>query len=277
MTITPKNLIKLVRFTTGRRIFTMRQVRRAAVALNVPELIDHIDRSIAHDREVLRLETGWRSRRQSRRQHDPEARRIDIRVDHAVTGIRDVAQMYVRTASMGDPVHSAATRFLNIAFPGGVFPITSLPFVEQLAAVERLQALIATELGAEAAALGLGSMLVLLSALTDEYRAVLDRGPRAMNFAEVKTAREAGQDRLAVLVAMILTYFPRTDESTDTRARAALLGPILQQQAAIRRHLAERRAVPDIDPGGEENADGEEDTDTGPDATERQLRSANVE
>ena len=41
MSTTPKEFINLVRFTTGRRIFTARQVRAVAVALNLPELVAH--------------------------------------------------------------------------------------------------------------------------------------------------------------------------------------------------------------------------------------------
>ena len=39
MTTTPRQLINLVRFTTGRRIFTNRHVRQAAVAVGLHEVL----------------------------------------------------------------------------------------------------------------------------------------------------------------------------------------------------------------------------------------------
>ena len=39
----------------------------------------------------------------------------------------------------------------------------------------------------------------------------------------VRQARDFGQDQLAVLVALIISHFPRPDDLTDRRARAGVL------------------------------------------------------
>lgn len=251
MDTTLRQLITLVRFTTGRRIFTMRQVREQAVAMNLPDIVAHIDTATAHERSTIDLEARWNMRGDFSRRHAPQATEIDSRVDQTLTGMRDTAAVYVRGAPVGDPTRMAAERFLDKVFPTGVYPITSLPFVDQLAAVERILTIIGTELNAEVALLGLVPMVALLTALTDEYRDILAIGPSNLAFAEVRQARDFGQDQLAVLVALIISHFPRPDDITDRRARAELLAPILAQQQAIRQYLNDRRSVPDIDPDGE--------------------------
>lgn len=254
METTPRAFIKLVLFTTGRRIFALRHVRAAAVALNLPDLVTHVDQATAHDRATRKLETQWRLRGDFDRRHAPEAQEVDNRLDQALTATRDVAATYARAAPLGSPRRETAERFLAKAFPDGVYPITSLPFVEQLAAVEDLLEVIATELPAEVAALGLGEMIALVAEITDEYRAVLDRGPSNVEYAEVQVARERGQTWLVELVVKILGHFPNTEDRAHEQARDELLGPILAQQKAIRRYLRERITVPDVDPDGEPDA-----------------------
>lgn len=251
MDTTIRGLIKLVRFTTGRRIFTLRQVREQAVAYNLPDVVGHIDMATAHDRSTLDMEVRWNMRGDFGRRHSPRALQVDNLVDQAVTGLRDTAQVYVRSAPVGDATRAAAERFLAQVFPAGVYPITSLPFIDQLAAVERILTLIATELSGEVAQMGLGPMIALLSARTDEYRAVLAEGPSSLEYSDVQAARDLGQDHLCVLVAMIISLYPRPEDENDERARADLLGPILAQQEAIRHYLNARKSVPDIDPDGE--------------------------
>lgn len=261
-----RGLIRLVRFTTGRRIFTLQEVRAQAVAHNLPDVVAHIDMATAHDRGTLKLEARWRMRGDFGRRHSPRAIHVDNLVDQTLTGVRDAAQVYIRNSPVGDPTRAAAERFLDQVFPGGVYPITSLPFIDQLAEVQRIQALITDELSAEVAQLGLGPMLALLSARTDEYRAVLTEGPSNLGFEQVQVARDLGQDYLAVLVALIINHFPRPNDPGDERARALLLGPILAQQRAIRQYLSARRNVPDIDPdAGEPDIDPDIDPDIGPD------------
>lgn len=254
METTPRQLISLVRFTTGRRIYVYRQVRAAAQSLNQPTLVDHIDTAIAHDRNVLDLETRWRTRTPFRRRHAPAAQQVDDRLDLAITALRDVPMSYVRATPVGDPMREAAERFIAEVFPDGVAPITSLPFVDQLAAVEHMLDVIASDVTVEVATLSLGYMVSVVTQLTDEYRTVLDRKTITVEFPDVQAARDIGQDNLSELIAMILGQFHKTRDRAHQQARASLLGPILAQQQAIRAYLRDRSPVPDVDPDGEPDA-----------------------
>ncbi len=247
-TTAPRQLISLVRFTTGRRIYVLRQVRTVAVPLNQPAMVTHIDEAIAHDRATLDLEIRWRTRGEYGRRHAPEAQNVDNRVDTAVGSLRDVAFAYVRAAPPGDAKRKAAEYFLDKVFPDGVAPITGLPFVDELAAVEHILDIIATDLGAQVAELSLEHLVALLTSVTDEYRAVLDRGPDMVEFPQVQESRDIGQDNLLELMAMILGAFPKTRDPAHRDARERLPGPIMAQQQAIRRYLRDRAQVPDVDP-----------------------------
>jgi len=60
-------------------------------------------------------------------------------------------------------------------------------------------------------------------------------------------ARAEGQDFLLQSVVMILARH-RTRSPQDIAARTALLGPVLEQNEAIRLYLKARRTVQDVNP-----------------------------
>jgi hypothetical protein len=68
-----------------------------------------------------------------------------------------------------------------------------------------------------------------------------------VDFGQVRAARAQGQAHLLEAVAMIIGKYPKSS-AEDVAARVALLGPILQQNEAIRAYLKSRRSVQDVDP-----------------------------
>ena len=251
MATTPRQLIKLVVFTTGRRIYALRKVRATALALSLTDLVAHIDAAIAHDRTTLTLEARWRGRRVYGRRHAPETTDIDNRLDQLLTGVRNTLMTFIQALSQGDPRREAAERFVDGVFPQGVYPITSLPFIDQLAAIEDLLDRIAADFSAEVALLSISHLIALIAEVTDEYREALDQGPSRLDYATVKAAQDRGQDFLLAIVAMALGAFYRIDDPAHNDAREALLAPIMDQQEAIREYLRARRPVEDVDPDGD--------------------------
>ena len=139
-------------------------------------------------------------------------------------------------------------------FPTTVRDITTLPYVEELAQVERIiRVLESSDWAPVVKDMGLGRQAAYLKSLEQKYREAI-KAPGKIDFNEVKSARAKGQSLMLQGVAMILGLYP-SDSAADREARAALMGPVLHQNAAIRQYLKARRAIVDVHPEtGEEEA-----------------------
>lgn len=239
-------IIHLAQFTSGRRIHALLEVRAVAVALGDTALVQRIDAALADDRRTRALDNRWSGRR-SKPDHSDEAKEIDRAVDQLLTSIRDAAEMYTKSAFAGTTMESHAVRFLGVAFPNGVQPITSLPFVDQVAAVEVLLEAFGGELAAQVAALHLDPLVLRLKEITVEYRAAVYNSRDDLDFATVQAARARGQRNLLEIVAMIAGAYYSHTQADHVERRARLLQPILEQDRLIRSYLAARRSVPDLD------------------------------
>jgi hypothetical protein len=126
--------------------------------------------------------------------------------------------------------------------------MTSLGFVDELAAVENILTAFDADLAPSVAELGLTRLAKRLAKLAVEYRSALDAPePEVVRFGEIRAARAQGQQHLLQAVAQILGKHWR-DTPEDVAARAALMAPILKQNEAIRQSLRTQRPVEDIDP-----------------------------
>ncbi len=250
-------VIDIYMFPTGRRLFAHGLVVQQAKALKDADLVKHCNAAIAADRECLALERRWAGIAAAARRKAPalpssstkDAAKIDPLVDKTLTAIRDHAESQRAGTSPDDPINHVVATFLVRVFPAGVQEVTSLPFVEELSAVEHiLEKLGGAELSPIVTELGLERLVTRLGGHTERYRAAL-RAPaeETIAFGQVRAARAAGQERLLQTVAMIVgRHYRSTPE--DVAARAALLGPILVQNAAIGEVMRSRSTVADVDP-----------------------------
>ena len=188
-------------------------------------------------------------------------RELDNRMDRALTGFRDGARAMAAGAAGDDPIHDLVATLLDAIFPAGVYAVTSLPYIDQLAGVEAIVDLLEGDLSQLVAALSLRPLAERLIRLAREYRTMLQSQPIRLAFAEVKDSRVTGQAFLLEIIAMILGTYHRHDSERHGQARAALLGPILEQNEAIRAYLRQRRPVLDIDPDTGEPEPGAEPGD----------------
>lgn len=251
------DLLNLATFTSGRRIHALLQVREAAVEMSGQELLlARIDSAIDEDRHTRQLDNHWKGSK-GKPIYSPQVSRIDNWVDQLLTSIRDVAEAYRKAALEGSSERADAEHFLSVAFPVGVQAITSLPYVDQVAAVESLLQQVHEGATAEATALGLGPLLTRLQELTVQYREAVDQSPQMLEFSAVQAARQRGQRNLLEVVAIILGTFHSHTEPDAIAARTTLLGPILEQDQRIRALIRARRAVLDIDPDAPEPIGGQ--------------------
>ncbi|KYG10391.1 hypothetical protein BE21_12295 [Sorangium cellulosum] len=247
MDATLESIFNLYVFTTGRRLFALRQVRALAKEQRFTELVKHCDAAIEHDLATRALERRWAGE-PAATGANPAAQRIDVLVDRTLGAIRDHVVAQTQGAAPADPIHKEVAAFLRPIFPVSVQAITSLPYVDELAAVDDIVALLKGELAPAVREFGLGRLVTRLADLAVQYRDALEAPPPSLiDWGRVRAARAEGQGLLLEAVAIILgKHHERTREGTA--ARLALLAPILQQNEAIGQYLRSRRAIADVNP-----------------------------
>jgi hypothetical protein len=247
MDVTLASLLNLYVFSTGRRIFAVQHVGKAAAAAGLTAIATHCEKAVGHDQTTRDLEARWAGDRTAS-QFSPEARPIDTLVDIALGALRDAIDAEARDADPGDDLAEAAAKLEKEAFPNGVAAITTLGYVDELNQVQRIIALLQSATwSALVPKLGLDRRLSRLVDLEQKYGAVLAEPAKTISFGEVKEARHKGQSLMLQAVAMILGQYP-SESDADIAGRQALLKPILDQNDAIRVYLRERRAVEDVNP-----------------------------
>lgn len=253
-----ESLVNLYRFPTGRRLFALKLVRAEAERENFDKLVKHCDAAIAHDTQTMTIERRWAGETIANTgNHD--AQRLDILVDLTLSGIRDHALAQAAGAPENDPIHATVAHFLSKVFPTNVGDVTSLPYVEELEAVDAIVRLLQNELAPTVQELSLQRHTTRLANLANDYRKALEAPPPSLlDWGRVRAARAKGQGMLLEAVALILGK--RHGHSADaTAARLQLLGPILRQNEAIGLSYKGRRPPTDVNPDtGEEvpNAPG---------------------
>lgn len=243
---TLNDIFNLYEFTSGRRLFALAQVAAIAKDEGFTDLVKHCAAAIAHERAVRELERRWAG--EPVKATNPQAQRIDALTDRTLTALRDSALAQAQGAPPGDPIHAQVEGFLKRIFPISVYAITSLGYVEELAAVDEIVSLLKGELAPTAKELGLKRLADRLADLASQYREALEAPPDSLvGWGRVRAARAEGQGMLLEAVALIVgRHYQRSAEGTA--ARLALLRPILQQNDAIGQYLKARRAVGDVNP-----------------------------
>ncbi|MRG93551.1 DUF6261 family protein [Polyangium spumosum] len=240
------SLLTFYTFSTGRRLFALYQVRKLALVAGHSDVVLHVDEAITHDKDTRALEAKWAGRKLTT--YSPEARQLDIYVDAAITAFRDGAEAQIRASAPDDPLAEAAQKMLTVLLPKGAGGVTSLPFVEELAEVNRILDRVAQpDYNTLVTELGLTRQVARLKNLEAQYRAAIEGPGGVLTFAHVKDARAKGQSLMLQAVALILGKYP-SDNEADVKARGALLEPILVQNEAIRKYLRERKPIEDVNP-----------------------------
>ena len=247
--VTLGSLFNLYDFSTGRRLFAMRQVHEQATQRGLGDVAAHAASAVEHDRQTRALDARWVARDvRPVAANDAAAQKVDALVDRALSALRAGAQAQADVAKAGDGIAEKVDRFLRAVFPKGVAEVASLAYVEELEAVNAIVEKLKGELQPLVAELGLTRQAARLEELGEEYRAALE-APKGeeISFGTVRAARARGQQFMLEAVAMITGRFPG-ESAGDVEARTALLGPILRQNEEIRRYLRSRRKVEDVDP-----------------------------
>lgn len=248
MIVALQDLLNLYVFSTGRRLFALKQVHKLAKERDLGAIEAQVAKAIKHDKKTRSLELRW-AKQGAPSPEQGEAPRVDALVDRALTALRDAAQAHADGAEPGDKVIKMVNDFLAELMPAGLHEVTHLSYVDELSAVEQMVEKLKGKLAPRVAELSLKPFVDRLEKLLPRYEAALKRPKDRLDFGDVRAARAQGQDLLLQAVVMILGTFP-TNSPAHAEGRSALLTPILEQNEAIRQYMRGRRggSVTDVDP-----------------------------
>lgn len=221
--------------STGRRLFALEEMKGEAQALGENEdVVARIDEATAHDEHTRDLEGLWGGVRAGNLD-SVNMGAVDARLDKVISAVRDGAEAQRQGAPDDDPIHETVDTFLKTAMPEGVYAITSLPYVDQLSATQKLLATLRGPLAGTVSELGLTRPVNLIAQILPEYRAGL-HGPGGLGvtFVPVREARLRGRRYLREIVALIVGRYNRDEDPVHRAARERLLTPLLKQVQAAR-------------------------------------------
>jgi hypothetical protein len=239
-------LLNFYYFTTGRRLFSLGQMRKEAVARGLDALVALIDAALLYDRSTLEIEASWR-RQKERSEPQLDAMKLDWSIDRTLSSIDSVSQATMHAEEAGSDLIGRIETFRAEVYPGGVQSTTLLPHVEELSDVERIMGRLRGDLAPMVVELNLERFVVKLEDLVPKFKEALEKKPETISFDTVRAARAQGQRLMLQAVAIVIGTF-YGDSAEHLEARSALLRPVIEQDNQIQKYMRARRNIPDIDP-----------------------------
>ena len=234
--------LKLYIFTPGRRVYALRRLREVAIERGVHDLVPAIDEALAHEERTAALESAWGI---TQAEIETRPREIDPQIDRTLLLIDQILRHH---ADRNSEAGRRAGELVAALFPQGVSHHIRLPYIDQLTANERVLAILeSSERQAWVERLGLSMLAASLRERNLAFGQALrlrEQGA-SVTFADVRAARDRGQEMLLEIVARILGRYATP---ADAELRTALLQPIADQNESIRLYRRRRRRVVDVDP-----------------------------
>lgn len=265
MTANIADYVALYRFSTGRRLFTLSQLRARAAERGDETLVQRIDEAIEHDRETVRLEGLWEKARRQTSRARGRAVELDQRIDRLLGAMHTTVSVLLSTLPPESERARRARGFLDRFFPAGAAAIVNSAFEDQLAVLEHMTEALGAMDRAALDELNVAHFARELAELTPQFKTELSQPSEGFRFDKLRAARDRGHRNLLVLVATIIAQHPGS-EPAEVGARRALLAPIAEQNARIRaaRRRAPRGPDVEVDPQTGEEIDRPGDEPTAP-------------
>lgn len=230
----------VVRMSHGQRISAYNQMRPIAERQDFFLAVRQVDKAKAHDIGLGALEARWAAQ-QAGGLYPPELQVTDGLSDNTLTGVREVAMGHIRGLPPGARLRTRVEEFLENIFPGGVGATTSLPYVDQVAAMEIIVAKLQGEHKDMVEELGLHNKVRYLAELTIAYRRLVDAGVQPVSFAEVRATRDRGHELELELIAIIMGTYHDSENPDHVRKREELLAPLRKQIDITHAQIRTRR------------------------------------
>lgn len=243
MPVSLSRLFNISLMPFNRRIQALHTVRECASSRELDDIVEAIDRAIAHDEHALSQETA---RLQSRSGASVDTTALDGRIDKTLGLISDLLEHYGKDTNAS--VVDKANRLNQILFPQGLEHHIHLPYAEQHEANAHVVTVLEDPEHREwIDTQGLRSLANRLRRLNASFGALLhntdDRQP--VSLEEMRTERKQGHELLLEVVARIVGRFPSAEDG-DTRGE--LLQPILEQESAVLTSRNKRQDPPSHEP-----------------------------
>ena len=247
----------LLRFSNGRRLFVLQTLLNIAASLASPLLIARIEGAIASERELRKLEAGWRRVRGKKSKARGNAVQLDAQLDRLIGSIYRTVQEALVPLAPGSAAEIMVKAFLGNYFPEGAAAITNAEFEDALAIIEEMNEDFALLSEADLGTLNIANHVPELARIAPLFAHELKSSDTGkVRFADVSAARIEGHENLCGIVATICSeYWGKEEEKVA--ARAALLAPIREanDRVAARRKIKNTPDV-DVDPETGEELDG---------------------
>lgn len=231
---------------TGRRAFALRGLIEVAKDGGHKDLEKAARALLTREGQVAAMEAGWATAAVTNKVvESAELRELDADLDRMVTGVRTTGETRLRALPRARKSDGPAIQaFLSKYFPNGAQAITNQSYPEEYESVLALVKSMRSQDGALVTTLGLTPYLDDIEAVLPAYLAAIKasgKTPTAVAYKELQASRTEAHEGYCLLVAKILAGVEQVV------ARAALLEPILTQEAAMRAFYARRAVVQDVD------------------------------
>lgn len=174
---------------------------------------------------------------------------LDNAIDRIIGAVAHTAQANLNAMPEDDPVHVASAKLLRLILPLGASAVTTLPFEDELNAVQGMLADLDGQPGLAEAA-GVSHLIERLRTLTPAFEAELNKTKTIVEFKQVEAAQARMQTALMLLVAQLIATW-----GDDPPALSRAFAPIDFQCSRVRALRSSRRTVRDVDPESGEEID----------------------
>lgn len=237
--------LSLNNLPTGRRLFAHRKVLERADKSTMKDVVAHVKKSIKHDEETLQVELDRRGAPVAR--FSADATRLDVLLDRSITGLDSFFESWIRIYGVDEGEGADAAKVRKTVFPTGVGDITSLPYIQEDAAVaailERMdEASIQKCLDRLP---GADKLIAKIAAIHADYHKALQKEDDAPSKETMRKMQYQGQQYVYGTAILILGYYVRTGDAETT---THVMDPIRRQVQDLREARRRRRPVVDVDP-----------------------------
>ena len=240
------DLFKLYQPKAGRASYAARTVQQ--LAGDYPEIIAQCEFIYPLSEDAIQKLRTWQSIDKSRALFGPKAMQEDQQLDLTISAFYDANLAMKQAFQARHPKGAAARNILDKALPKGSSALTSLPFVEQEAAVTSLVKLLKGPLATDVATLQFEEIVDRIEACNLTFAAAIaPKEKETLTWDQVKAAEKRCAQAYLQLVATIFYCLPPTSED-NLLQRARIMQPILDQNEAIGRSYRRARPVYDVDP-----------------------------
>ncbi|RAL24675.1 hypothetical protein DL240_00250 [Lujinxingia litoralis] len=226
---------------TGRRLFALEAIAKAAQNLNDQALVSRCLEAQRLNRKTRRIEMIYRSQRSQRSKARGNSVQLDAEIGTILSAMCSVAEGH---SFSSDAVAELATEFVVEVAPDGRAALTRQNFETQLADAEALLDRFDSDLAPHISELGLERHLKQLREVVPRFaRELAHEAPRKLSHEEVQAAQAMGREAFASVIFLVLGTY-----ADDADTRQLLLSEYHRQDRFAAESYRRHRSVTDVDP-----------------------------